>query len=156
MGSNPIGAIFKMDKLIIRNAKKADVNQIYKIGTSTGDFSVSKEIKFYKKYELIEWIKNKQNNIIIVAETNSKIIGFVSCKIMSFHWAMVDNFLVLSKFRKNNIGSQIQTFLEKELKKRKISYLTGLVKPQKRIIRKFLKKYGFKEQDKYIWVDKFL
>ena len=156
MGSNPIGAIFKMDKLIIRNAKKADVNQIYKIGTSTGDFSVSKEIKFYKKYELIEWIKNKQNNIIIVAETNSKIIGFVSCKIMSFHWAMVDNFLVLSKFRKNNIGSQIQTFLEKELKKRKISYLTGLVKPTNPKNTKIIQKYGFKEQDKYIWVDKFL
>lgn len=140
----------------IRLANESDVDAIYKIGISSREFAVSKVIRFYQKDEITQWVKDRKNDVIIVAKINSMIVGFACCKIMSQEWAVVDNFYVLPKFRKKGIGTRIEKFLERELKKRRISYITRLVKPKHRASRKFLKKRGFKEHDKYIWIDKLL
>ncbi|MCX6815531.1 MAG: GNAT family N-acetyltransferase [Candidatus Aenigmarchaeota archaeon] len=142
--------------MIIRHATEKDVQGIYKIGTSTTEFEVSRKIKFYKKSELLQWIKDRKGNIVLVAVLDGKIAGFASCKIMSHHWAMVDNFYVLKKYRKEGIGSQIEDHLERELRKKKVKYVTRLVGAEHKNSRIFLKKRGFKEHDKYIWIDKFL
>lgn len=86
-------------KIKIRFANKNDINKIFTLGKGTSEFAVSKYIKFYEKSEIKQWIKERRNNIIILAEQNSNIIGFMYCNIMSNHWAMIDNFYILSKFR---------------------------------------------------------
>ena len=148
--------VFYNEKIKIRFANKKDVYPIYRIGTSTQEFAVSKGIRFYEKDEIGQWIKDRENNMIVVATTNSKIVGFACCKIMTQYWAMVDNFYVSSIFRKKGIGTRIENFLEKELKKRRIDYITRLVKPKNKASRKFLKERGFKEHNRYIWIDKTL
>jgi GNAT superfamily N-acetyltransferase len=145
-----------INSMILRHATEKDVHDIYKIGTSTTEFELSRKIKFYKKSELRQWIKDKKNNIVLVAVLDGKIIGFTVCKVMSHHWAMVDNFYVLKKYRKEGIGTYIEDHLESQLRKRKVKYVTRLVGADHRNSRMFLKKRGFREHDKYIWIDKFL
>ena len=139
----------------IRHAAKADVGRIYKFGTATSAFRVSSKIKFYEKTELTEWVKDKKDNIVVICEDGRNIIGFAYCKIMSNHWAMLDNFYVDPKSRKHGAGSKLQEFIESELLKRKIKYLTLLVEPGNKA-RGYLKNHGFSEQGKYVWTDKFL
>jgi GNAT superfamily N-acetyltransferase len=146
----------KIGKLRIRFAKIDDVEAIFRIGRKSNEFSVSNKIRFYEKDEIAKWVNERENNIVIVAESNSVIIAFAYCKLMSHHWALVDNFFVMPEFRKIGIGSKMEDFLEKELVKRKINYVSRLVKPDHRNSRKFLKVKGFKEHDKYIWIDKLL
>lgn len=145
-----------MKKLAVRHAAEKDAEKIYRLGMTTRDFAVSRHIKFYQKDEIAEWIRNKENNILIVAEVNSRIVGFVYCKIMSHHWAMVDNFYVLPKFRKEGVGTSVEEVLLAELRRRNVRYITLLVKPENKIMRRFLRKRGFGEQGQYVWVDKLL
>jgi len=146
--------VFYNEKIKIRFANKKDVYPIYRIGISTQEFAVSKRIRFYEKDEIGQWIKDRENNVIVVATMKSKIVGFACYKIMTQYWAMVDNFYVSPLFRKMGIGTRIENFLEKELKKRRIDYITRLVKPENKSSRKFLKERGFKEHNRYIWIDK--
>lgn len=155
-GSIPAGSIMAQE-IQARLARLKDAGAIYGIGRNTKAFAVSNTVPFYLKKEVIQWIKDKKDNLVMVAESNSRVIGFASCKIMSYHeWAMVDNFYVLPRFRKKGVGTMMERFLEKELRKKGIHYMTRLVRPGNRHSRKFLRKSSFKEHGTYIWVDKFL
>jgi len=138
----------------IRTAEQRDVNHVYKIGTTYPDFAVSKRIRFYTKSEVREFIHKKSENILLVAEQDNNIIGFLSCKIMSHNWAMIDNLFIIPKYRGFGNGRALLEACLNKLKKRKIDYVTRLIK-----LEKFSKRYplmGFKPESKYIWVDEFI
>jgi hypothetical protein len=80
--------------LIVRDAVPEDVSEIYALGRSDAAFRVSEAIHFYEERELSEWIARPEENILCVALSGSEIIGFCFCKVMSYHWAMLDNFYV--------------------------------------------------------------
>ena len=143
-------------EITVRLADRKDVNAIYGLGVKASGFAVSKKIKFYEKKEIKQWIQGRKNNIVLIAETNSKIVGFAYVKIMSWHWAMVDNFYVLPAYRRKGIGSLIEKSLESELRKKGISYVSRLVKPSHKTSMKFLEKRNFKKESNYAWFDKFL
>ena len=141
-------------QVIIRRATQADVAHIYKIGTAYSDFAVSKRIRFYEKDEVKEFIRRKSENIFLVAELDGKIIGFLSCKIMSRHWAMIDNLFIKPEYRGAGSGKRLLETCLGELKRRRVGYVTRLIK-----LEKFGKEYplmGFKPESKYVWIDKFI
>jgi hypothetical protein len=58
------------NQVTARFATGKDINAIYALGTATNDFAVSAEMPFYAKSELLEWVKDRRENILLVAEKN--------------------------------------------------------------------------------------
>jgi len=50
-------------------------------------------IRFYEHRELEEWITAPKENLLFVLDEGGEIAGFFFCKIMSSHWAYLDNFM---------------------------------------------------------------
>ena len=52
------------------------------------------------------------NNILGVAEHNDAIVGFFFCKVMSSHWAMLDNFYLLPEKTKSDNSNYFILYLD--------------------------------------------
>jgi len=137
----------------IRRVKKSDIRIIYKIGRSTSAFEVSKRIKFFTLNELKEFLTKKEC-ILLIAEVKNKIVGFVIAFIMSHSWIYIDNFYVLPKFRHHRIASGLEGEVIKIAKKKKIDYISTIVKTSHHVERKFFRKKGYKETSKFSWLEK--
>ena len=156
----------------IRNAKPKDATEIYKLGKEIHELAFSKKFPFHELSEIKEFIKNKEQNIFLVAEEEMKnqekknqekkkevkIIGFLYAKILSHHaggWCMLDNIAILKKYRKHGIGSLLLQELYKNLKQRKIHYVQ-ILEAHRKSTRKFWKQKGFKETKTFIWAEKII
>ena len=142
--------------LVFREAKLTDVDSIFECGSNVNSFRVSERIKFYEVEELSEWVIDKKNNILGVAEHNDAIVGFFFCKVMSSHWAMLDNFYLLPDFRVNKNGEDMFLFLKGELCQKKIKYLSILVETDKNVLIRYARLLGFSVSNKYQWLEMFI
>jgi len=139
----------------IRRAKLRDAATIYKIGMSTDAFAVSRNIKFFSLGELKEFAR-KKNCIFLVAEVKNVIVGFIIAFVMSKDWIIIDNFYVLPKFRHHLVGTAIVKEVEKIARKRKVDYISLIVKADHTALRKFLKKKKYEETTRFVWTEKFI
>jgi ribosomal protein S18 acetylase RimI-like enzyme len=144
-------------KLKIREAKKADINSIYLLGKEIPELDFSKDYPFHSKVELNEYIESKKDNILLVAEIDNKIIGFLYAKIIERHeggWCVLDNLAVKSELRKNGIGKALLNDLYSKMKKMKINYAQILVDINHKKARSFWKKMGYTETRTFIWAER--
>jgi len=79
---------------IVHRAIPADIDPLFCMGSEEPAFGVSPQIWFYEREELIEWIASPEDNILLVLDDDGRIKGFLFCKVMSSHWAYLDNFYV--------------------------------------------------------------
>lgn len=142
--------------LIVRDAVPEDVSEIYALGRSDAAFRVSEAIHFYEERELSEWIARPEENILCVVLSGSEIIGFCFCKIMSYHWAMLDNFYVKPGSRGGKAGPVLFSGLVRKLQAKGISYVSTLVGRNRVALRRLMCRYGFKHANSYEWYELFL
>jgi len=140
----------------VRFARSSDIDQIHAMGTSDRVFEVSPAIHFYEETELKEWVNAPHENVLLVAEESSQIIGFLYAKIMSHHWAMLDNFYVKPIFRQQGIGKQLLCCLTDILRQRGIVYVSTLCDSSDEVLLAQLPRQGFKRTKAYIWHEMFL
>jgi len=142
--------------MIIKRVDKDNYLSLYKEFSKIKDFRVNSKVTFYELEEIEEWIKNPKENIFYAAFQNEKLVGFCFCKIMSNHWALIDNFYVKPEFRNKNIGKKIQLFIENKLKKANIKYISRVTRSNNIKMHRFLSRTGYSKRDSYVWYDKFL
>lgn len=143
----------------IRRAKLKDAHEIYKIGASIRELNFSNKFKFHQKDEIIEFIKKPKDNILLVAEIDGKIMGFLYAKILAYGqwgWCMLDNLAVLPKYRKHGIGTHLLKNLYKIMKKHKVHYVHILEDVHRKKTKKFWHEHGFKEEKIFAWADKII
>ena len=138
----------------IKRASLNNLEQIYALVTSLPVFSASDETRFFDKKELKEWIIRKRDSIVLIAELNDLIVGFLFAKLVSSEWCMLDSIGVNPKFRKQGIANKLLEQLYQLLKKRNVTYIQGLVEVNQKSTREFWKKRGFKEGNKFVWIEK--
>lgn len=141
-------------KIIIRKARKEDINQIFKLGEQIPELKFSKK-HFHEKFELKQFTKGN-DNIFLIAEFNKEILGFIYAKILTKDWCMLDNLVVDEKYREHGIGTILLNELYKILKKQKVSYVQILEEIHHKNTRNFWKDKGFKEEKVFVWADKIL
>ena len=142
--------------MIIKRINKNNYINFYKSFCKIKNFKISNEILFYELKEIKHWVNTPKNNLLYGIFDQNKCYGFCFCKIMSNHWAIIDNFYIDPKYRKNNLGSNLQAYIEKKLKQKNIKYISRIVEEKTISTRIFLKKTGYTKRKKYIWFDKFL
>lgn len=143
-------------EIVIRDALVEDVDSIYRLGRSDGAFTVSDNIPFYERQELVEWIASPKDNILCVALQESSVVGFFFCKVMSYHWAMLDNFYVASDVRNGRVGRLMFEALLSRLRQKRIVYLTTLVETGRGSLERLLRRQGFRFSRSYGWHEFFL
>lgn len=142
--------------VIIRDATIEDIDILLELGKNDGSFSVSKKVQFYERDELIEWVRNPKSNILCVAYQENILVGFFFCKIMSYHWAMLDTLYVIPEVRKNQVGQRMLDELMSRLQLRAIEYVTTLLEPRKFLVESFLRMNDFDLAKSYNWYEYWL
>src|SRR3990167_7987834 len=64
----------------IRRMIPKDVEEVYNMGKNTPEFAVSDTSSFWEKIELERWTRENLDDVLLVAEMNGKIVGFVLTK----------------------------------------------------------------------------
>jgi GNAT superfamily N-acetyltransferase len=142
--------------MIVRRAIPDDAKAIYDIGINSQAFRVSDEVPFYEFDEVVAWLHSPMDNLFIVAEQGESLTGFLFCKVMSIHWALLDNFFVVPSARGMGTGTALLGSLKQILMEREIKYLSALFREQEGDTLSFFQQRGFRRQQKYSWMDVFL
>ena len=140
----------------IKRINKNNYLDFYKKFSKIKDFQVSKKILFYELKEIKYWVENPKDNLLYGIFDKDECVGFCFSKIISNHWALIDNFYICEEYRFKKIGSLLQKHVETILKKRKIEYISRVTKETNKSMQKFLIKNKYIQQEKYVWFDKFL
>lgn len=140
----------------IKKINKKNYINFYNQFSKIKDFKVSEKISFYEISELRHWINNPNSNFLYGIFEADKCLGFCFCKIMSDHWALIDNFYICPENRKNKLGHKLQKFIEEKLKARKIKYVSRVTRSDNAGMHKFLFKTGYNKSGEYLWFEKFL
>ncbi len=145
-----------MNEIKIRRARARDITRIRDLGKGMKEFACSQSVKFYSREELEEWIKKPKDNILLVAEINKKMVGFLYAKIMVREWCMIDNIGVKQEWRKKGIGKILLGELFKILKNKKVNFVQLLTNLKHKKTINFWKSRKFKEGEKFLWLEKII
>jgi GNAT superfamily N-acetyltransferase len=140
----------------IKRISKNNYLDFYKRFHKIKDFKVSKKMLFYELEEIIYWINHPKENLLYGIFDKNICIGFCFCKIISNHWALIDNFYILPEYRNKNIGTKLQKYIEKILKLKGINYISRVTRSNNYKMHSFLMRNKYKKHHEYIWFDKFL
>jgi len=141
---------------LVRRATPADIDAIFALGTAEPAFGVSPAIRFYERRELEEWIAAPEENLLFVLDDGGEIAGFLYCKIMSSHWAYLDNFYVRPMSRGRGFGRLLMEALLHQLEYQGIVYLSTLVDKQDPFLTGYFGRCGLVAEKTYIWQERFV
>ena len=142
--------------ILVRRAHPDDAEAILDLGLADPAFQVSEKIPFYEREELVEWAGNPSDNLLFVAQAEGRLCGFFFCKVMSRHWAMLDNFYVAPQDRSTRTVLHLRAALQNELQARGIGYLSILVALDDQPLAKRMLQHGFTRSRDYGWMEMFL
>lgn len=140
----------------VRRATPADIDGIFEMGRTEPAFGVSEDIRFYERRELAEWIAAPETNLLLVLDDNGTVSGFLFCKIMSSHWAYLDNFYIRPDARGHGYGRQMMEALLSILREKKIVYLSTLVAETDTFLSGYFGKCGLVTEKTYVWMERFV
>jgi len=117
---------------------------------------VSPRIRFYERRELEEWIAAPGDNILLVLDDDGAVMGFLFCKLMSSHWAYLDNFYIRPEARGQGHGRLLMEALLCVLHEKKIAYLSTLVAETDTFLSGYFRRCGLVTEKTYVWQERFV
>ena len=142
------------DQFVARYATSTDIRVIYELGTSTDEFKVSEQLIFYTKSELLEWVKDRRENILMVLEKNGLVVGFTFSKLMSHRWALAETLYIHPDHRSLKSAEVLYMGALAELKSRGAEQISFIVRDDhKALIRLLKRKGGADDCGKYTWLN---
>ncbi|OGY56724.1 MAG: hypothetical protein A2Y84_01370 [Candidatus Colwellbacteria bacterium RBG_13_48_8] len=143
-----------MTSLHIRDMELSDVDQVYEMGKETPEFTVSDSPGFWGKEDLERWVKDKREDVLLVAEVEDKIVGFVLAK---YHKATrlgtITNIFVKGTHRGRGIGGTLLEKTKSQLLNKGATYLYALIKEQNDPSLGLFRSAGFAEGYDMTWVE---
>ena len=115
-------------EIVVRDLTEQDIDQIYKPGVLNQDFQVG-ETGFYDQKYLTAWLKQKNDDILLVANKDGQIVGFLFCRVMFRTWAMGENIMVLPKDKDVGVDEALFAECQKRLGKLGIDDIDWLARP---------------------------
>lgn len=137
----------------IRNAEPKDADTLFLMGIQEEGFAVSSKTRFYGKDYLRDWIENSGEDILLVAEVENEIVGFLFCRLNRSAWAMLENIAVLPSERKQGVATLLLKECLRQLHSKGIDYIAGMVRDENNSLGFFLKS-GFSCGNKFIWIER--
>ena len=140
--------------ILVRKMNAEDVEKVYSLGNREQTFEAGGSGKiFWSLEQLKNWLKS--NDILLVAEENGKIVGFL---LTQFHnptgKMVIENLYVDVDYRKMGVGGNLVSAFLGYLPSMGVEYICALIEEENKIIAKLLEKNGFKKGKKMFWMDK--
>jgi hypothetical protein len=142
------------DKFVCRYATGTDIRVIYELGTGTDEFKVSDQLIFYTKSELLEWVKDRRENVLMVLEKNGLVVGFTFSKVMSHRWALTETLYIHPDHRTLKSAEVLYLGALTELKTRGIQQISFVIRDDHKALIRLLKhKGGAEDCGRYTWLN---
>ncbi len=142
------------DKFVARYAIGTDIRVIHELGASTDDFKVSEQLVFYTKSELLEWVKDRRENVLMVLEKNGLVVGFTFSKVMSHRWALTETLYIHPDHRTLKSAEVLYLGALGELKSRGVEQISFIIRDDHKALIRLLKhKGGAEDCGKYTWLN---
>lgn len=140
----------------IRYAQLKDAKQILDLLVRTPELQGYGEMDaVYSEDYVIDCIKDRKLNLVLVAEEGKKIAGLLIAEIWDKkRYSFFVNFAVLPGYRSKGIGRKLYIMYEKHCKKHKLKTITALVQTGNKAMQKFCKKEGYKRGHKLYFYEK--
>jgi ribosomal protein S18 acetylase RimI-like enzyme len=123
--------------IIVRRTEPRDAISIHGLGVIEDGFAVSPWSRFYLLDDLQQWIARPEDDILLSAEHNDVLVGFLLCRVVRRSWAMLENLEVHPSYRNRGIGHRLLDDCVQQLRRRQIVSLHGLVREDNQAIRFF-------------------
>ena len=138
----------------IRAYRKEDASTVYKIIEETEELHVCG--LHYSEKAVQNWHIDRKDDIILVAEEENKIVGFILAILNQPepNCAIIENLAVIPEYRGKKIGSQLLNECLKLLKLRGVSFVSISVKAHLARSINFWQKHGFKGKEHMLWMHK--
>jgi len=137
----------------IRPMEKKDVDAVYSLGIRSEELYSSGEGTWYPKPALKEWLKHKNDDILLVAEYNKKVAGFCLTYVHFRKWALLDSIVVDKKLRRKSIASELMKETFRIAKESGLVYAQGLVRDNNKKTLSFTKKLGMRKGNRFYIFD---
>ncbi|MBI2042895.1 GNAT family N-acetyltransferase [Candidatus Pacearchaeota archaeon] len=131
----------------IRKATMKDASQILKLLNSDTKMSVNGKKGDYNKYDVEDYIKEKNNQTFVYEEDN-KILGVIICHFFTSYFYL-GSIIVDKNFQRKGIGKKLVKYIETLAKKRGIRYVELITKIENIGMQNLLKKLNYKKGDKF-------
>jgi len=140
--------------LKIRAYRKEDASMVYKIIEETEELHVCGLHNSEKAVQ--SWHIDRADDIILVAEENNKIVGFILAMLNQPEpgCAVLDYLAVTPECRGRRIGSQLLQKCFRILQDRRVSFVCLSVKADLKRSINFWEKHGFKGKEHMLWMYK--
>ena len=130
----------------IRRGQLKDANQILRMLKDTSELqgmSNGMEEPLYSKEYVKDYITNRQMNLVLVAEENDKIIGFILAEMwMKKKFSYLADMLIVKEARGKGVGRKLYCFYEQYCKKNGLKNIAALVQTKNKGMHEFCKKIG--------------
>lgn len=144
----------------IRTAVPTDLEALYTLGLETPEFKVSASAVFMERDEFLSAIRNPHGTFLL-AESEGKAVGFIYANRQDIErapdasWACLVYVVVTSGHRKQGIAQALYAECIARLKHAGVCRVYGWANAESDgSIIQFLKKNGFEEGHRYVWMDK--
>jgi L-amino acid N-acyltransferase YncA len=140
------------DQIIARFATAKDIQAIHALGMDSTDFAVGAEMPFYAKSELLEWVKDRRENILLVVEKKGLVVGFMFFKCMSHRWALAETMYIHPNHRGLEVANELYKKALSELKVRTVEMVSFIIREDHRAMMRLLKNgFGGEACGQYTW-----
>ena len=140
--------------LHVRDMELADVEKVYEMGKEAPEFTVSDSSSFWEKEDLQRWTKDKREDILLVAEVDREIIGFILAK---YHKATrlgtITDIFVEESHRRKGIGTTLLQQVKSQLLDKGATYMYAFIKSQNDPSLNLLKSAGFTQGYDMTWME---
>lgn len=135
--------------IIIREATKADLNDVLHIINEYQRYDVEFARRYYRRYfsnEPDEMTEKDKVYVALLGEELAGVIGYCRDYFSSDYSYWLGWFVVKEKFRKNKIGTKLLRRVEKDLRTRKKRKLFVTTEDYNAVAKSFYTKNGFRTE----------
>lgn len=138
----------------IRKMRPEDVEEIYNMGKDTPEFAVSDSSSFWERDELESWIKGCVDDVLLVAEIDGKIAGFILTKYhkLTKTGGFIDT-LVKEEYRRRGIGEALVNEAKTKLLDKGATYLYATIQATNSVSKNLFKSAGFSKGYNMTWME---
>lgn len=139
----------------IRRGKLSDAKEILFLLRSTPELQGGEKEQIYTPDFVRGTITDKNRELILVAEENKRLIGFLSAELWKHKgYSFLSDIFILPKFRDKGVASRLYAKYEKILRRLKIKIITALVLVSNKRMQGWCKKHGIMKGNRFYFYEK--
>jgi len=143
------------DKLKLRIGRFSDSEELLGMLNSSSELQASEEGNTYTKEWIDDALKDKKKNIVLIAEENRKIIGFLVSEIwLRKRYSFLNDIYIAPEYRQKGIATKLMDEYENRCEKLNIRAIIGLVLTTNEKMHKFKEKLGYKRGSAFYLYEK--